>query len=225
MAEASQTVHLYERLREGILSLALAPGEKLTERGIEELYGASRTPARAALMRLHGEGLVRRDGRGWRVAPIDLAEIRDLAEFREAVEAQAVRLAAERASDADIAAVAELLESARPVRDEEEGVRAGGDFHGELARLSGNGFFADAVVAAMTRMSRTRWLEVRTPEAREQAWSEHRAVLDAVAARDGETAALLVARHVRETNRRLLDVLDGQHAMLRAHGVDVIAAP
>jgi DNA-binding GntR family transcriptional regulator len=265
-APASQTKQLYGRLRAAILALDLVPGERLTERGLEAGFAASRTPVRAALGRLDAEGLVQRDGRGWIVSPIDLAEIGSLAELREAVEGAAIRLAVERASDADIAAVAALLDGARPHgqaaadavadavvdsavgaaadvaaataagadadadadadaatdADAEHGVRAGGDFHEELTRLSGNPVMVDTVRGAMTRLARTRWLEVRTPAAREQAWGEHRAVLDALTARDADLAARLLTGHIRGTNQRLLEALAADSRRLRGHGLAVV---
>ncbi|CAN5238945.1 GntR family transcriptional regulator [soil metagenome] len=199
----SQTTQLYERLRAAILALELAPGERLTERSLEASFAASRTPVRAALSRLEGEGLVVRDGRGYSVAPLDLAEIRSLAELREAVEAAAVRLAVERATPEQL----ESLDAAHPT-DAGASVRAGGDFHARLAALSGNPFLAESVRAAMTRLERTRWLEVRTPQAREQAWREHRAVLDAVVARDADAASALLIEHIRATNERLVAALE-----------------
>ncbi|MGY4857745.1 GntR family transcriptional regulator [Cryobacterium sp. AP23] len=225
----SQTVQLYDRLRAAILSLDLAPGERLTERGLEASFDASRTPVRAALGRLDTEGLVQRDGRGWIVSPIDLAEIGALAELREAVEGAAIRLAVHRASAEDIAAVAVLLDAAHPVDGaddadaaEEQGVRAGGDFHEQLTRLSGNPAMVDTVRGAMTRLARTRWLEVRTPAAREQAWQEHRAVLDALAAGDVDTAARLLTNHIRGTNERLLEALAADSRRLRGHGLAIV---
>ena len=200
----SQTVQLYDRLRSAILALELAPGERLTERGLEASFAASRTPVRAALTRLEVEGLVVREGRGYVVAPIDLTEIRALAEYREALECAAVALTVDRATDEQLAA----LEAAHPA-DADASVRAGGDFHASLAALAGNAFFADAVGGAMARLERTRWLEVRTPEARDQVWREHRAILDAVVARDAGVASELLAQHIRGTNERLLAALDG----------------
>lgn len=229
MASAPQTTKLYDDVRAAILSLDLVPGSPLSERSLEARFGASRTPVRAALMRLDGDGLVQRQGRGWIVSPIDLAEIKALAELREAVESAAVRLAVERTGDDDIAALVELLEAARPAptlpADEEETVRAGGDFHLELVRLAANPFMLDAVRGAMTRLARTRWLEVRTPASRELAWSEHRAVIAAVAARDGQLAADLVARHIRDTHARLLDHIGSQDRRLRGHGVVITSSP
>lgn len=222
MSATSQTLQIYERLRAAVLALDLAPGERLTERGLEGSFDASRTPVRAALTRLETEGLVRREGRGWIVAPIDLREIRALAELREAVESAAVRYAVERASEADITAVAELLDMARPAHDEEESVRAGGDFHVELARLSDNAFMVDTVRGAMTRLARTRWLEVRTAESRDQALREHKGVLDAILAREADTAARLVAEHIRGTNERLLGFLAAEHRKLRGRGLSIV---
>jgi DNA-binding GntR family transcriptional regulator len=225
---ASQTAQLFERLRAAVLNFDLMPGERVSERGLEAAFQASRTPARAALMRLETEGLMQRDGRGWIVAPIDIDEIRALAELREAVETAAVRLAVQRASDADVDGLAELLESGRPAGDdgsEEEVVRAGGDFHVELASLSGNAPMTDAVRGAMTRLARTRWLEVRTPESREHAWNEHRAVVAALRARDGERAAELLGAHIRSTNERLVGHLAGERRRLRARGLAIVESP
>ncbi len=222
MAEASQTALLYTRLRSAILALDLAPGERMTERGLEVEFAASRTPVRAALMRLETEGLVQRDGRNWIVAPIDLGEIGALAELREALEVAAARLAVERASDDDIAAVGALLDSFRPLGTEDEGLRMGTDFHTELAGLSGNAHIVSAVAGVVTRLARTRWLEVRNPESRESAWREHRAILDAVASRRADVAADLIAEHIRTTNERLLRSLSADRRSLRARGVAVV---
>lgn len=71
----SQMHIVYGKMRDSILSLELAPGERLSERGLESRFGASRTPVRAALSRLEVEGLVRNDDRSWAVTPILFGEI------------------------------------------------------------------------------------------------------------------------------------------------------
>ncbi|WP_431276984.1 GntR family transcriptional regulator [Leifsonia poae] len=75
---AEQT-HVYDRLRSQILDLDRMPGARLTERGLETELGASRTPLRAALMRLEADGLVERDGRAWQVSPSTSARSSDSA--------------------------------------------------------------------------------------------------------------------------------------------------
>jgi len=215
-------VPLYERLRSAILSLDYVPGEKLTERGLETDLDASRTPIRAALLRLEADGLVRRTGRGWSVSPIDLTEIRALSEYREAVEAAAVRLVSERASDSDLLALDDSLGDMSEFTSEEEGIRAGSEFHALLAQLSGNPFMAEAIRGVMTRLLRTRWLEVRTPESRQQARDEHRAIVTALQRRDAERAADLVVAHNRGSTERTLSFLSDERRRLRGRGFAIV---
>ena len=220
----SQMLLIYDQLREAILSLDLSPGEKLTERWLETRFGASRTPVRAALLRLEGEGLVLRDGRNWITAPLDLGEVESIAEFRLPLETTAVRLACERASDADLDAIGEMLEACRHGASREDWHRLGTEFHVAVAGLAGNAFITRALDGAMTRLSRVRWLEVWAEPSREQAWAEHRRILDLIRDRQPEEAAEAVARHIVETRDRLLRSLHDDRRRLRAHGVKIIDA-
>ncbi|RFA15967.1 hypothetical protein B7R22_04990 [Subtercola boreus] len=219
----SQTEQIYNRLRENILALEVTPGARLTERGLEAELSASRTPVRAALMRLESEGLVQRDGRGWMVAPIDLGEVGSLLELRVAVESAAAGLAIEHASDEDLEALDELLRSFDPRDSQAAGHRMGTDFHVELVRLSENPFMVASTVDSMTRLSRTRWLEVRTEQSRALAVAEHRAIVEALKARDAPEAARLVALHITNTQERLGASLDEERSKsLRARGFVVL---
>jgi DNA-binding GntR family transcriptional regulator len=213
---------IHDQLRQMILSLDLGPGERLTERWLEGQFQSSRTPIRAALVRLGGEGLLRRDGRNWTVAPIDLGEIESLAEYREPLEITAVRLACERATEADLDAVEEMLNACRGDVPREEWHRMGTDFHVEIARLSGNPFLARAIEDVMTRLSRARWLEVWTEASREQAWSEHRRILDFIRKKQAEDAAREASAHVRDTRDRLLRSLNADRRGLRARGFAIV---
>jgi DNA-binding GntR family transcriptional regulator len=218
----AEQADLYDRLRAQILDLDRMPGARLTERGLEVELTASRTPVRAALMRLEADGLVERDGRAWQVSPIDLGEITRLSELRDALETAAVRLSAARADDEAIATLGERLDGAWFDGPGEESVRAGAHFHVELAALSGNHFFADAVDSAMTRLARTRWLEVRTEPAKRAAWEEHREIVGLLAARDAEAAADRIHLHIVATHERLLAALDADARSLRARGLSIV---
>lgn len=92
------------RLREAILRAELTPGERLTEDELAAWLGISRTPVREALARLAATGLVVIDtNRGARVAPFDPDEVRDLVQVSRELVLLAQRLAAERATDDEIA--------------------------------------------------------------------------------------------------------------------------
>jgi DNA-binding GntR family transcriptional regulator len=212
----------YGRLRTAILSLELIPGERISERGLESLLEASRTPIRAALMRLENEGLTQREGRGWKVTPIDLAEVRAVMEYREAVEVAAVRLAVGRAGDDELAALRTLAGTHRGCDDEESGLRDFSDFHLALVRLSRNQFLADGMAGALTRLSRIRWLGVRTPESRAGARDEHLDIARAVSARDADAAVALTVAHNHGTRERLLACLTEERRHLRGRGLAII---
>ena len=220
----SQMLQIHSQLRDMILSLDIGPGERMTERWLETRFQGSRTPVRAALVRLEAEGLVQRDGRNWIVAPIDLGEIEALAEFREPLEITAVRLACTRATEPDLDAIDEMLNACRTGVPREEWHQVGTDFHVEIARLSGNSFLVKAIEGVMTRLSRPRWLEVWTEASREQAWAEHRRILAAIRAKQPLQASREAAEHVRDTRDRLLRSLNDDRRGLRARGFAIIGA-
>lgn len=220
----SQTSQLYDNLRSAILTLEIAPGERISERGLEARFHASRTPVRAALSRLEREGLILHEGRSWTVTPIDLDEIASLAELRGVLEPAAARLAVERASEDQLAEVRTHLDTLRPTPDQQAGIRMGSTFHLDLAALGGNRFITDAIADALTRLERTRWIEVRTPEARDAAWQEHSAIIDAVRDGDGDRAADLLAAHVAGTNDRLLAWIAQERRRLRGAGMAIVGA-
>jgi DNA-binding GntR family transcriptional regulator len=89
----------YARLRDSIVTLRLAPGARLTEVELCGRLGISRTPVRAALLRLHQEGLVetrgvKKSGRVT-VAPMTSADMRELFLMVGALDGVAAWLAAE----------------------------------------------------------------------------------------------------------------------------------
>jgi DNA-binding GntR family transcriptional regulator len=220
----SQMQSVEKQLRQMILGLEIGPGEKLTERWIESRFGASRTPVRAALLRLETEGLVGRDGRGWTVSPINLTELEQIAVYREAVEVAALRLTCGLADRSAVDVIEAMLESCDNDTPREEWHRVGMDFHIELARLSGNEFLFRAVRDAMTRLSRARWLEVRDEAALSRAWAEHRAILAATRLGDADEAARLLSGHIVGSRDRLVTSLANDRRGLRARGFAVVAA-
>jgi DNA-binding FadR family transcriptional regulator len=142
-------------------------------------------------------------------------------EYREAIEAAAVALAVERAGDEELAALRALAGANRDRDDEETGLRDGSDFHVALARLSRNHFFGDGMDGALTRLSRTRWLLVRTPQSRAQARDEHLGIVAAVEHRDAAEAVAIAVAHNRATRDRLLAFLTEERRRLRGRGFAV----
>jgi DNA-binding GntR family transcriptional regulator len=220
----SQMLQVEAQLREMILGLEIGPGEKLTERWVEARFGASRTPVRAALLRLESEGLVRRDGRGWAASPIELPELEQLFVYREVLEVAAIRLSCAMADRSGVAVIEAMLRSCGAETSRAEWHQVGIDFHIELARLPGNEFLARGVREAMTLLSRARWLEIKDEGARNRAWEEHFLILAAVQDGDAAQAAALVGGHVTGSRERLIASLRDDRRGLKARGFAIIAA-
>src|SRR5258707_3452918 len=103
----------YRALREDITTGTLRPGQRLTERSLAEHLGVSPTPVREALQRLEHERLIERDAvRAIRVADPSVARLRELSLIEVALRGVAARLAAERATASEVAAIVAAFDPA-----------------------------------------------------------------------------------------------------------------
>jgi len=99
----------YVAIRDLIVSLELPPGSLIDERQLVESLGIGRTPVREALRRLAQEQLVEVfPRRGMFVTGVDVRDLARISEVRAALEPEAARFAAERASDEERAELADL---------------------------------------------------------------------------------------------------------------------
>lgn len=102
----SLTSETYGRLRAEIIRGSIRPNERLVAADLAERLQISRTPVREALQLLEAEGLVVTLKRGYMVREHTGSEIREIYEVRAALEGMSARLAAVRASEESIAAIA-----------------------------------------------------------------------------------------------------------------------
>lgn len=142
----------YEHMRTAILQGIYRPNQRLPEDDVAAELSASRTPVRAALMRLVDQGLVVRERQGWVVREHTPDEIREIYEVRCALEAMATGLAAVRGSEEQLAGIAAMYQG--PTEEFVRQPRA------ELGRL--NREFHHAIVrAAANRRLLDEWLRNR----------------------------------------------------------------
>src|SRR5712691_11232719 len=101
MVVATRTQQLLELIRLDIVRDVLPPGSRVTEEGLAERYGVSRTPVREVLRVLSRESLLRYiPHSGYVVASVDLDEMDDLYAVRVAIEEQvAARVVARPATE------------------------------------------------------------------------------------------------------------------------------
>ena len=197
-------------LRDRILHGEVAPGERLNEVEIAGELGVSRGPIREALQRLASDGLVELQAhRGAFVRRLGPAEVRDLFEVRMALETTAARLAAQRATDGQLADLDALVHAgAEPIGHADVRFQGARDLHARLAEATGNPALAAhlTLVNQELRLLRTRSGEV--PARAEHAVAEHAAIVAAVRAGDADGAAAAMEAHLRSALTHALSAME-----------------
>lgn len=193
-----------ERLRNAILSGALAPGTHLSVPEIARQLGVSRTPAREGLITLEREGLVEpRASTGVAVIAGGTAEILDLLDIREGLEIMTSRRAAERMAPDAVARLKSLFaqhEAVVRAGDLARHVELDASFHGLIREGADNARLARQLVQIDQQL---RVLNSRLSRA--DGWSgravlrDHAAIIDAIGAGDPDAAERCMRAHIQRT--------------------------
>ena len=239
---------LVEVLGEQIRQGRLRPGDKLpTEATLMAEHGVSRTVVREALSRLQASGLVSTrhgvgtfvdelrpvagEAAGFRIAPDQMATLRDVVavlELRIGLETEAAGLAAQRRSDADVAALRQALDAMAAALDAgDDAVAADYQFHLGICRATGNPHFAQlmealgSAVIPRGRLRRPAGAEASAAGGADAAERraylrrvqfEHESIFDAIATQDPDAARAAMRTHLgnsRERRRRAAAQLAG----------------
>lgn len=235
---ASQTVKAQLRLREMILAGELPSGERIAELAIVEKVGVSRTPIRAALVRLEQEGLLEGLANGgYAVRTFSERDVSESIELRGTLEGLSARLSAERgvatAALADARACLDQIDTvlSQPALDDEaflDYVTLNQTFHNLLGDMAGSNVIARELdrVVNLPFASPSGFVvqQANSPQARDMlivAQDQHRQVLNAIERREGARAEAIMREHSRIAQRNLLEVMSSQD-MARVPGVRLI---
>lgn len=208
-----RTLHeqVVERVRDMIIEGNLAPGARINEAALVESLGVSRTPLREALRTLAAENLIDiRPSRGSVVRRLTPADVASMLEVLAELEKLAGRLACERGSDSEVAALLELHEAMMrhyAVRDRLPYYKLNQEFHSRLVALSGNPALVEIQASLQSRLKRIRFIGNRRPDAWADAVAEHQEMVTALGQRDGPRLGDLLARHLTNTWERVRDVV------------------
>ncbi len=236
---ASQTVRTLLQLRELILNGDLSPGERVSELGIVERLGVSRTPVRVALVRLEEEGLVDcLPTGGFVVRAFSETDIADAIQLRGVLEGMAAQRAAERrlSRDAlselrDVVGSLDALVRQRDltIDDFSDYIRLNDRFHGLLLHLADSPVLKRSMerVLSLPFASPGAFVRVQAelPESREIlviAQEHHRAILDAIENGEGSRADHLAREHSRLARRNLDISVKNQRQLDRVPGASLI---
>ena len=206
-------------LLETIHARGLQPGERLpSERELSEQFGVSRTVIREAVRALAAKGVIDvRTGSGLRVSAVDAAAVSEsmslylrgsesvdypkVHEVRAMLELQTAGLAAERASDEDIAELTEILmRMAAELDDVEAASLHDVEFHRAIARATHNELYLlllDSLGQALIEIRRENIAAGSGPDALDS----HRRILQAIAAREPEAARAEMLSHLENVEQ------------------------
>lgn len=226
-AQASVQVQALLRLREMILSGALPAGARIAELSVVEKLGFSRTPIRAALMRLEQEGLLDAlPNGGYAVKTFSERDVSEAIELRGTLEGLSARLSAERGAPPVVLNEArECLREidavlSQPALNDDafsSYVALNARFHALLSEMAGSAVIGKELARAsglpFASPSAFVVLQANSPAARDMlivAQDQHWQVLDAIERREGSRAESLMREHSRIAQRNLRDAVQSQ---------------
>jgi DNA-binding GntR family transcriptional regulator len=202
-------------IRASIASGAFREGEPLRQDDLAERYGTSTIPVREALRQLEGEGLVRFiPNRGFVVATLSAAEIRELCENRVLLESHALRLAIPNLSHFTLSRAAQILDAS----DQDTNyVQTWGDrnweFHSTLYAASNRPLLLGMIERIHAHVDRYLRAHVTLANYREQGQREHRALLRACRRKDVKTALECLRSHILDVADVLCPILEQREAL------------
>ncbi len=195
-----------QSLRDLIVDGTLPPGSRLNERVLCEHLGVSRTPLREAYKVLAAEGLVQLlPNRGAQVTALTHDEVAHTFELLGTLEALNGELAAQRATDAELAEVKRLtreMKAAHVAADLPAYYKLNHAIHALIGAAARNPVLAETYRTVNARLQALRFRSNLNRDKWKIAMKEHEAIAQALAARDGALVARLLRQHV--ANKRMV---------------------
>jgi len=196
---------VYDVIREGILNGEYPAGSRMVESRLAKQIKTSRTPVREALHMLEMEGLLESIPRvGYRVKPIEWAEVEEICQIRAVNETLAARWAIRRISDREI----EALEKNVALAEEEvlrgkpkSFVESDAEFHEILARASGSKRLLELCQLLRRHMLRYRIESLYLRETALKAIAGHRRILECIKRRDEDGIGEAICRHLEQSKK------------------------
>lgn len=198
---------VFERLENDIITGVYAKGEVLTELRLVEQLGVSRTPIREALRRLEQERLIEDTGKGSLVLGITLQDLEDIMDIRLRVEPLAAYYAA-------VNITAEGIENLRQIselqdfyyaKEDVERLRQMDDrFHEAIYALCGRAVLKDTLRPLHRKTQRYRKSSITSRERQADSIQEHKALLDAICAKDAAAAEKLSREHISHAKENMI---------------------
>ena len=201
---------VFEALQDAIVRGDIAPGARVGETELAVRFGTSRGPLREALRRLESRRLVERTPHvGIRIASLSHAALIELYYLREALEGMAARLAALNMTNEEVSGLKNLLAA----HQQDEALKADTayfqqegdfDFHYRVIHGSHNTALTELLIGELYHRIRMYRYQFSAYANRPQkAFGEHQRIVEAIEARDGDLAEMLMRRHISSARQNI----------------------
>lgn len=214
------TETVYARLKQQILDNRYPPGAQILESEVAAELSASRTPVREAFVRLQQDGLLEIVPRhGVRISALSPDDMREIYEVLMSLEPTAVELLAARRPDpTELASLIEACDAMEAALQGEPDLQAWAaadeSFHLNLARLCGNKRLAAMIMQVWDQAHRARMFTLSLRPLPIKSTAEHRAVVEAILAGNGERARDLYFIHRKRGGHELTAIIE-RHGIQR----------
>ena len=198
---------VFEHLETDILSGKYQRGEILTESKLSLELGVSRTPIREALRRLEQEHLIEEAPKGNVVVGISEKDLGDIFMIRIKLEGQAAAMAAENRTDEQLSILREAVEFQEFYLERHDADRIksmDSRFHQTIYKMCASAVFYDVLLPLHKKILKYRRASVSNTSRAEASVAEHRAIYEAIAAKDGALAEKLVIEHLNNAYMHMI---------------------
>ncbi len=203
---------VYKALEDAILSGELKEGAPLTELGLSEKLGVSRTPIRAALHRLDEDGLIKLSpNKGAVVIGVSGDDLVDIYRIRMRLEGLASAMAAEKMTEDDkksLSDTVELSEFYIRKNDAEHIKELDTAFHSEIFKKSGSRMLCRILTDLHRSIKSYRKLSLSENGRIQASVKEHREILEAILRSDAKEAERLTYLHVENAMKSTLGAIE-----------------
>lgn len=214
----TQSREIERQLRQMILNLGIGPGERITERWAENEFQTSRTPVRAALLHLEGEGLVCREGKGWIIPPINITEIDQLYVYRKIIEIGSLNFAANLITQESLREITQFLAEDISNFSQEDIYSYGTKFHILLSQQSNNPIITKNLTYTLNRLSRIRWLDT---DIEHYGFSEHKNIISLIQHGNIADAISVLDVHIENCRTRTVSLLTKNRMQFKTRGITI----
>lgn len=199
---------VFDKLENDILIGKYSKGEILTELGLSQELGVSRTPIREALSRLEQEHLIEYIPKGIKVVGISFEDIALIFDIRIRTEGLASRLAAKHATDEQLLEMKNTidLQEFYLSKEDSENIKAmDNKFHDILYKMMNSMHFYQLLHELHKKTLKYRGASVQSKERAKQSVDEHRDIYNAILKRNENEAERLTLIHIENAKANILE--------------------